>query len=130
MLFLHRDIELIEDYIASHRLRMAISDLLGTSSKPATMEEVRQYFRETYEYQGEPAKAYILVAQHDNSDVALPLRQAAKEVEMQGGQEVFLLVGYEDGGVISISAALLPFQAHAPSAEWWRIDDRGWPPMP
>jgi hypothetical protein len=32
----------------------------------------------------------------------------------------FLLVAYQDDGIISVSGTTLPFQTSAKQAEWWR----------
>jgi hypothetical protein len=31
----------------------------------------------------------------------------------------FLVVAYQDGGIISVSGTMLPFQMSAERAEWW-----------
>jgi hypothetical protein len=53
---------------------------------------------------------------------AFTLNQAVAEVEAASALNEFLLVGYEDGGVISRSNSRLAFQAEARSANWWRAE--------
>jgi hypothetical protein len=48
------------------------------------------------------------------------LDKAVAKTEALGSGEDFLIVAYQDGGLISISGTLLPFQEIAELAEWWR----------
>jgi hypothetical protein len=56
------------------------------------------------------------------SAAAGPLRlpEAVKKTEAATADDSFLIVAYQDGGVISISGRKLPFQEHAKPAGWWR----------
>jgi hypothetical protein len=49
----------------------------------------------------------------------LEVKVAVKRVEMNVDSQDFLLIAYQDGGVISVSSRLLPFQQNATSATWW-----------
>jgi hypothetical protein len=50
---------------------------------------------------------------------ALPLKDAVLKIEASPANNHFLVVGYEDGGVISVSGTTLPFQINARPADWW-----------
>jgi hypothetical protein len=50
----------------------------------------------------------------------LPLKEAVPKIEASSMTNEFLVVAYQDGGIISVSGVLLAFQEHARTAEWWR----------
>ena len=50
----------------------------------------------------------------------VPLSAAVEHIEAYASASEFLLVGYADGGLISVSRDLLPFQAGLQQAMWWR----------
>ena len=53
------------------------------------------------------------------SDRPVSLSGAVEHVEAFGAPVEFLLVGYPDGGLISVSRQLLAFQHGLAEAEWW-----------
>jgi hypothetical protein len=61
---------------------------------------------------------YFLAIQENENFSARGLSEAVVSVEAPGTVG-FLLVAYQDGGVISISSRTYPFQQDAPSAAWW-----------
>jgi hypothetical protein len=52
-------------------------------------------------------------------DKRLSLQDAVASAESWPSKDRFLLVAYQDGGLISVSGMLLPFQEEARPAEWW-----------
>jgi hypothetical protein len=61
---------------------------------------------------------YLSVSRSFEAD-APALKQAVEAVEASGERDRFLIVAYQDGGLISVSAVELPFQANARPADWW-----------
>ncbi len=61
---------------------------------------------------------YLSIATSIDAE-APPLEDAVSRVEASPIASRFLVIGYEDGGVISVSGSTLPFQAKAKPAEWW-----------
>jgi hypothetical protein len=51
----------------------------------------------------------------------LSIGEAVAKTEELVSSEDFLIVAYQDGGLISISGTLLPFQESEKSAEWWEL---------
>jgi hypothetical protein len=47
------------------------------------------------------------------------LKEAVLKIEASADADGFLIVAYQDAGLISVSGALLPFQIGARNAEWW-----------
>lgn len=88
--------------------------------QPATISEIREYFRRADK--PELAGTVLLDYFHINapaSDQPVSLSGAVEHVEAYGGPSEFLLVGYPDGGLISVSRRMLPFQEAVPQANWW-----------
>ena len=63
---------------------------------------------------------YYLWVSTSHREHPTTLSEGVVEVEAGSHPEEFLLVGYEDGGVISISNTKLSFQTGARAADWWR----------
>ena len=53
------------------------------------------------------------------TDRAVSLPAAVEHVEAFGGPEEFLLVGHPDGGMVSVSRRMLPFQDGTAQADGW-----------
>ena len=51
---------------------------------------------------------------------AAPLDDAVARIESARPSDEFVIVAYQDGGIISVSGRQLPFQEHAKRADWWR----------
>jgi hypothetical protein len=49
----------------------------------------------------------------------ISISEAVAKTEALVSPEDFLIVAYQDGGIISISGTLLAFQEGADPAEWW-----------
>jgi hypothetical protein len=65
------------------------------------------------------ALPYYLYISRSFEAEAPALKQAVEAVEASGARDGFLIVAYQDGGLISVSAVELPFQANARPADWW-----------
>jgi hypothetical protein len=50
----------------------------------------------------------------------ISLKEAVANIEASPADDRFLIVAYQDGGLITVSAAALPFQLGARKADWWR----------
>ncbi|MFI4999850.1 MAG: hypothetical protein ACHQK9_08220 [Reyranellales bacterium] len=50
----------------------------------------------------------------------MPLKEAVSKIEASSVKEEFLVVAYQDGGIISVSGVVLPFHESARLADWWR----------
>jgi hypothetical protein len=53
------------------------------------------------------------------TDRTVSLSGAVEHVEAFGGPAEILLVGYPDGGLISVSRHQMPFQEGTAQADWW-----------
>lgn len=80
--------------------------------------------RATFDLGSVPEKAGTVLRNYFHlnrppSEVSVSLSRAVEHVEAFGAPEELLLVGYPDGGLISVSRSPLPFQADAKEATWW-----------
>ena len=90
------------------------------SPQPSNLVEIEDYFRRGH--RPDQAGTVLFNYFHINapsSDRAVSLSGAVEHVEAYGGPTEFLLVGYPDGGMISVSRQMLPFQIGLTEAEWW-----------
>lgn len=86
--------------------------------QPRGLGAAGAYFDEAEGYLGAAAISYLHFSALPPAG-PLPLARAIAQVEGQGGPADFLLVGFNDGGAISVSRHLLPFQEHADPAGGW-----------
>jgi hypothetical protein len=95
--------------------------------RPGTVDEIETTFRRAAN--PELAGTVLLEYFHVNappSERAVSMAAAIEHVEAYGGPTEFLIVGYPDGGVISVSRYVLPFQEGSHEATWWAREIR-WP---
>jgi len=85
-----------------------------------TLKEIGEYFHRADK--PEDAGTVLFNYFHVNApltDRAVSLPGAVEHVEAFGAPMEFLLVGYPDGGLISISRHVLSFQEGLEQAHWW-----------
>ena len=120
MRFIHQESDEITRYVKSVSMHILRCDNKGSS---APMEEapdaIDEMLRKTDTLWG-LALPYYLIASKVAEIEPMPLDRAVARVEASGLHNEFLIVAYQDGGVISISGDVLPFQEHAKKADWWR----------
>ena len=140
MRFLHTDFAPLEHYLSTEaceirRLEWDLNPVEAGSfaflpwtvrrrparaPQPTTIGEIKEYFHRGD--RPEDAGTVLLNYFHINaprSDVAVSLSGAVEHVEAFGEPGEFLLVGYHDGGLISVSRRMLPFQDGLQQATWW-----------
>jgi hypothetical protein len=88
--------------------------------QPATVAEIEDYFHRA----DKPENAGTVLHDyfHINappSDRAVSLSGAVEHVEAYGAPTEFVLAGYHDGGLISVSRRMLPFQDGVAEIDWW-----------
>ncbi len=66
------------------------------------------------------ALPYYLRVSRSAEANARSLKEAVEQVEASAEGETFLAVAHHDGGLISVSGVLLPFQVDAKDGAWWR----------
>jgi hypothetical protein len=120
MRYLHKDVVNIRKFVESKQLKIRACTYEGhlTSDKPE-LDPISEMLRATDKLWGRRL-SYFLDVSSSTDQAVLPLKEAVLRVEAAVVSDDFLLVGYQDGGIISISGKILPFQTDAKVAEWWR----------
>jgi len=119
MRYLHPNPTKICDYV---RVRdLVVSKCHSTEPSPAVVVDtaaIEEMDKTTETLWGTSLPFYLFVSPLIE-DKRLLLRDAVASAESWPSKERFLLVAYQDGGLISVSGMVLPFQEEAQTAEWW-----------
>jgi hypothetical protein len=81
--------------------------------------QLKKYWNNRNRY-GDSRFLISFVFRNRNATNCVSISEAVAKREALASAEDFLVVAYQDGGLISISGTLLPFQEIAQPAEWWR----------
>jgi hypothetical protein len=139
MRFNHKDVGPVLRYLAVEDSRIMVLDwerepvVGGFAMLPATLKRRAAYPAkpatiadvEFYGGRGNSPAHAIRVLKHyfhiNPTTVGRPLavQEAVQFVEGEGAPNEFLLAGHPDGGLISVSAELLPFQEGLKPITWW-----------
>lgn len=120
MRFLHVEADALSAYLRSRGLPLSRCERKG-SSRPSPVDEsaIPQMLKATDTLWGAHLPYYLRVGTFDEG-VPPPLRELVAQIEAQPDAGRFLIVAYQDGGLISVSGLILPFQIEARPADWWR----------
>jgi hypothetical protein len=119
MRYLHENPEKICDYV---RVRGLVVSKCHSTEVSATVvldvSAIEAMDKKTETLWGTSLPYYLFVSPVIE-DKRLLLRDAVADAESWPSKDRFLLVAYQDGGLISASGMVLPFQEEALLAEWW-----------
>jgi hypothetical protein len=119
MRYLHYEAGGIREYRGSLGLTVTRCDFEGRlPSIPADAGAVSEMLERSETLWGTALPYYLYISMAFEARPPM-LKQAVVEIEASGGSEKFLIVAYQDGGLISVSGAVLPFQMKARTADWW-----------
>ena len=62
---------------------------------------------------------YYLIVSPEIEIKNQPIHEAVSRIETSKTRDEFLIIAYQDGGLITVSGAKLPFQNDAKKANWW-----------
>jgi hypothetical protein len=139
MRFLHSDIAPVLDHLERERCRIEMLEwereptdggfaFLGFARKRRAAHPARRVGTEEVAYFGrrgrDPTHAGTVLRHyfHVNSTATgrpLSLVEAVEQVEAAGAEDEFVLAGYPEGGLISVSRRLLGFQRGLAAIDWW-----------
>lgn len=88
-------------------------------AKPATIADVARFAERGGHEQIKLVMTHYLHVALSATGRPLSLEEAVVHVENEGVPGECLLVGHLEGGLISVSRELLPFQQGATPADWW-----------
>src|SRR5581483_97021 len=117
--YLHLDAERMCAYVSACGLAVTQCDFeakappiaVDASAIPAMLKRSETLWGTALPY-------YLRIAKSADAEVR-SLNEAVEQVEGSDEREGFLAIAYQDGGLISVSGVLLPFQAEARNANWW-----------
>lgn len=119
MRYLHYEANEICQYVRSRNLTITRCDFESKSS-PVTVnvDAVPEMLKKSETLWGLALPYYLAVAESAVGN-ALALGDAVEQIEATPMTKRFLLVAYQDAGIISVSGMILPFQIAARDAKWW-----------
>jgi len=117
--YLHYEAERIRDHIQSQHLAVTRCDFQKKSA-PIEVEPsaVAEMLEKSQTLWGTALPHYLYVSQSFKGE-APSLNDAVSNVEALLEADAFLIVAYQDGGLITVSGSKLPFQADVQDASWW-----------
>jgi hypothetical protein len=121
MRYFHRrkeEAEEISNYVRSHGLVVAKCHYAQEAAPvPVDADSIDELYKRSETLWG-GSFIYYLVVSTKVEGYDLSLKDAVIDVEACSSPDKFLVVTHQDGGLVSVSSASLPFQAEA--AEWWK----------
>jgi hypothetical protein len=119
MRYLHYEADQICEYVHSRGLVVTKCDFENKSPPIAAgAGAIEEMLKRSETLWGSALPHYFHVCKFVEAE-APSLKGAVVKIEASTDTDGFLIVGYQDGGLISVSGATLPFQIDARKAEWW-----------
>lgn len=120
MRYIHRQADEICRYVESAGLQVMQCSVDGVlPPNIATSNLISDMLVKSATLWGLRLPCYARISKSANApQLSLPEATAAIENDVMVDQ--FLIVAYQDGGLISVSGTKLPFQKEADTADWWR----------
>jgi hypothetical protein len=120
MRYLHTHVGDIVRYVEAAGLAVSKCDRHGiTRPSKVSGAAISEMLKATRALWGALLPYYLWVSSSPREH-AVTLEAGIAEVQASADADAFLLVGYEDEGVISISNRKLSFQVGARPADWWQ----------
>jgi hypothetical protein len=121
MRFIHHSAADIREYVENNGLRVVKRSSDGKSPlEIATPRAIDGMLEQSHSLWGLALPCFMSVSETIETE-PVTLAEAVAGVEAATATAVkFLLVAYQDDGIISVSGTMLPFQTSAERAEWWR----------
>jgi hypothetical protein len=119
MRYLHQDVDEICKYILANGLNVYGCGNDGTSLPTvASTGSIAEMLKVSASLWGLQLNYYVRVAKSPAKNITLS--EAVEEVEQESNLTDFLIIAYQDGGLVSVSGVQLPFQNMKHSAQWWK----------
>ncbi|MBS0219678.1 MAG: hypothetical protein JSR91_02955 [Proteobacteria bacterium] len=119
MRYLHYEVDEICNYTHSRCLAVSKCDFENKVTPVAvSIDAIEEMLKRSETLWGLALPYYLSIAKSVEAN-SLTLKEAVEQVEASPSADRFLLVAYQDAGVISVSGVALPFQIAARDAKWW-----------
>lgn len=119
--FFHDNTERIEEYVRSEELDILLLPVEGGIAKKIQPHDIGVYLQETFNYLGSYPREYILAgssSRFKSLDV-----QTVTDAIRTGESDSIVILGYNDGGVFSITGSLISFQIGERETVGWKCFD-------
>lgn len=112
-----REIDAFEEFLRGD-WQLFDSRIDGSASQAVTPTAIQAYHYQTQYLWGADPENYIL-AVRGHAPAVKSLAATMEKLDHVDQEEIIALVGYNDGGLISLSSKIWPPQQGAESADWW-----------
>ncbi|PKR89713.1 hypothetical protein CXZ10_07385 [Pleomorphomonas diazotrophica] len=120
MRYIHHDVTAICDFIAGNNLNIIrLPPAEQNSSEIFRTANVEDMLEKSHKLWGTNLDYFFIVTDGD-LDNNMDIKKAIEYTE-SGKIRGFLLAAYQDGGIISVSNKVYPFQEGAEMAAWWYV---------
>lgn len=117
MRYLHLEIGDLLRYLEEQELVLTEIGISEPWISPIGAETLRKYMAATNVLWGEFPSSFIIA--DDRASTLITMKEAVQASETNGRPKC-VLIGYNDGGLISVSRETLPFQQGLAQADWWK----------
>ncbi len=90
----------------------------GSASQPVDTTAIQAYYQKTQSLWGGYPENYVLAVRSE-LPAGTSLATIMEKLDHARRDEIIAFIGYNDGGLISLSSKLWPPQQGAKSADWW-----------
>lgn len=120
MKFIHHSVASICSFVADNNLTITRVHADGQNTgEISSTPDLLEMLEKSNKLWGTILDYFFIVTDY-KFEYKIDLTNAVISVE-SGAINGFVLVAYQDGGVISVSGKAYPFQKDAESASWWRV---------
>lgn len=120
MKYIHHNVTSICGFVEDNNLTMKRINSDGRNSgEVSSTSDLIEMLEKSNQLWGTSLDYFFIVADSGIKD-NIDLKKAIISIE-SGALPGFILVAYQDGGVISVSGKAYPFQKEAESAAWWHV---------
>jgi len=120
MKFIHHNVTSVCDFIKDNNLTIKKIKSDGQNKgEISSTSELIEMLEKSNKLWGTSLGYFFIVDEYEIND-DIDLKNAVISIE-SGTLPGFILVAYQDGGVISVSGKAYPFQKEAESAVWWHV---------
>ncbi len=120
MKFIHHSVTSICGFVSDNNLTVTRFQVDGQNiGEISSTHELNEMLEKSNKLWGTNLYYFFIVTDY-KFEHNIDLKNAVISVE-SGVINGFVLIAYQDGGVISVSGKAYPFQKDAKSAPWWRV---------
>ncbi|WP_157961320.1 hypothetical protein [Microvirga flavescens] len=117
MRYFHTNIDKIMLFLAKNKSLLYLCDVSDNKiCVSIDIHFLEKYYMNTHHYYGDRPEKYVYVTSDQNFEES-SFSERIEEIEKDKFDPRFLLIGYNDGGIISVSGSKLEFQEI--EAPWW-----------